>query len=122
VGGWADYLRQRQAPAALPPSAPKALPAEDPLTGGERLPEQERPGAPGRKKLSYNEVRELERLPGHIHALESELAKLRDEAAGPEFYKAPADRIREVLARIEAAGDELDAAMMRWVTLEERGR
>ena len=74
----------------------------------------------GYKKLSYHEVRELAGLPARIEALEMEQARLQAEAGSPDFYKASADRIREVLKRLDAIGPELDATMARWMELEER--
>ncbi len=81
----------------------------------------EKSGSPaGHKRLSYHEVRELAGLPGRIEALETEQARLQAEAGSSDFYKAPADRIREVLARIGAIGSELEATLARWMELEER--
>jgi ATP-binding cassette subfamily F protein uup len=81
----------------------------------------EKSGTPAnRKKLSYHEIRELAALPAQIDALETEGARLQAEAASPDFYKAPADRIREVLARIDAIGPELERTLARWMELEER--
>jgi ABC transport system ATP-binding/permease protein len=73
-----------------------------------------------RKKLTYKESKELTSLPAHVEALEAEQARLQQEAAGPGFYKETPDHIRAVLARIEAIGPELEAALARWVELEER--
>jgi ATP-binding cassette subfamily F protein uup len=121
VGGWTDYLRQSgqralDAEAATGSSnvnrspAPRAIPA--PESGGVAV----------KRKLSYNEQREYEALPGRIQALEAEQQRLRAESESPEFYREPAERIRDVLARLDAIGPELDAALERWMELEERGR
>jgi ATP-binding cassette subfamily F protein uup len=84
---------------------------------GSRTPD---PGSRLRKKLTFNESRELESLPERIASLESEQSRLQEETASPDFYKESADRIRAVLARIEAIAPELDAALARWMELEER--
>jgi ATP-binding cassette subfamily F protein uup len=57
-------------------------------------------------------------LPARIEELEAEQARLKAEAASPEFYKSPADHIHRVLARIGAVHAELDAALARWVELD----
>ena len=113
VGGYDDYIRQTRAAGvtSAPASTPKAQ-----LPISKESAEETR----SRKKLSYKESRELEALPGRIEALESELAALRGESESSEFYKAGAERIKDVLARIESAGSELNAALARWVELEER--
>jgi len=73
-----------------------------------------------RRKLSYNEQRQLESLPAQIDALEAEQERLRHESESAEFYRESADHIRAVLARIEAIAPELESAIARWVELEER--
>ena len=112
VGGYEDYLRQRAAAAGgrgeresnmAPPVTPKS--------------EQQARSRP--RKLSYNEQRELEALPQQIASLEAEQKQLQDESHSPEFYKASADHIHTVLARLEAIGPELEGLLDRWVTLEE---
>ena len=113
VGGYHDYLRQRREPAAGDRgSAPAVARA-----GGRRT---QGPGPPAAKRrLSFNEQRELASLPGHIEALEAEQQRLRAETESPEFYKEPAAHIRAVLARLDAVAAELDAALARWMQLEE---
>jgi len=122
VGGWADYLRQA--------SAVRSGQAGDGGAASDRA--RPRPPVPGaartrdagavalRRKLSYNEQRELESLPARIEALETEQQRLRAESESPDFYREPADRIREVLTRLEQLGPELEVAFERWVALEER--
>ena len=78
-----------------------------------------KPAGEQRRKLSFKEQRELDALPERIAALEEEQRQLQQESASPEFYKSGA-RIPVVLARIEAAQRELDAALERWMELEAR--
>ena len=111
IGGWEDYLRQSGAREQR-----TAKSEERTAKGEQRTAESEQ----RKRKLSYKESRELEALPGRIEGLESEIAALRGESESSEFYKAGSERIKEVLARIESAGSELDAALARWVELEER--
>jgi ATP-binding cassette subfamily F protein uup len=114
VGGWEDYQRQ---------SASRRSPADAPPVRTARAPQPDRPPAErdaARRKLSYKEQRELEALPAHIEALEAEQQRLRHESESPEFYRETGDHIRAVLGRLEALGPELEAALARWVELEER--
>ena len=73
-----------------------------------------------KRKLSFNEPRELETLPQRIEALEAEQRALRAEMESPEFYKAGAERIHVVMARVEEAGREHERLLERWMALEER--
>ncbi|HEX6973785.1 MAG TPA: ATP-binding cassette domain-containing protein [Vicinamibacterales bacterium] len=119
VGGYEDYLRQRAVRSALSAVRSPQSAARSPFAAGETPPPVKVPATAARK-LSYNEKRELESLPAHIEALEAEQQRLQQESASPEFYKESAEHIRAVLARIEAIGPELEAALARWVELEER--
>ena len=110
VGGYQDYERQR--------ASESSDPAEDWESGASAASERPRRLRPG--KLSYNEQRELDALPDRIAALESEHARLKAEAASPEFYKSSADHIHDVLARIEASAADLEQLLERWLELEER--
>jgi ABC transport system ATP-binding/permease protein len=143
VGGYGDYLRQsrdsgvgtrdsadtsRDAGSGMrdPKKRDSGFGARDSRASGSRTPDpgsrQSAPVVPGadKRKLSFKERRELESLPAHIEALEAERERLRHESASPEFYKASGSHIRAVLARIDAIGPEVEAALARWVGLEER--
>ena len=115
AGGYEDYLRQRRDPASgIRDRGSEARAAASAVA--DAVP----PTSRGSRKLSYNEKRELESLPGRIEALEEEQARLRDESASAEFYKESREHIESVLARIEAIGAELEPLIARWVELEER--
>ncbi len=145
VGGYEDYLRQsrpgvrdaglaardsapasRDAGSRLPREVVRAIaprPAQSKPAGATLAAGASKPAARGGavpRKLTFKEKRELEGLPRRIEALESEQSRLQAEAASPDFYKQPADRIRDVLARVEAIGPELEAVLARWMALEEK--
>jgi ABC transport system ATP-binding/permease protein len=121
VGGYLDYLRQsltRVAPRSTPTADIRA-PRSARGAGLSPLATGDQPGA-GKRKLSYNEQRELETLPARIAALESEHALLKAEMEAADFYKSGADRIHQVMTRLDSATGELDSLLARWVELEER--
>jgi ATP-binding cassette subfamily F protein uup len=59
-------------------------------------------------------------LPARIEALEGELQGLNGECHGPDFYQKSREHIASVLERLRQAEQERDAAMERWLALEER--
>jgi ABC transport system ATP-binding/permease protein len=140
VGGWEDYLRQsavRGPRSASPESAgplsvsPRSarLPAvarsqlqrakEGPLSADASAARTD-DATQIRRKLSYNEQRELEGLPARIEALETEQATLKAEMDSPEFYKSGADHIQSVMTRLDEGSLELEQMLERWMELEER--
>ncbi len=109
VGGYSDWLRQRPQP---PESRPvEAKRAETPKSAAE-------PSKPKAARLGYKDQRELDALPGRIEALEAEQAELSARTSDPAFYTQPQPAQAEVLNRLSAIGDELDAAYARWDALE----
>ena len=105
VGGYDDWLRQRQEPPRPEPKKPPT-PVEKPLS--------DRP-----RKLSYKEKKELETLPQLIEALEAEQQQLHDTMADAYFYKQEAETIAATAARLEELKQRLDIAYARWEELEE---
>jgi ATP-binding cassette subfamily F protein uup len=71
-----------------------------------------------KRKLTFNEQREFDRLPARIAALEAEHQELEARSGAADFYKEGAEEIRAVLARIEAVTQELLAAYERWDALD----
>ena len=100
-GGYEDYIKQsgggfaaKKKPAKAPSDEPKAEPTAV------------------KKKLSYNEKRELESLPEKIDALEKRIADIL--ASDPLAC-------RDDYAKIPELQKDLDAAVERWAELESIG-
>jgi ATP-binding cassette subfamily F protein uup len=109
VGGYEDWLRQRQAPGAAAKSAPAA----------------NKRGAPASKvksKRSFKEEREYAELPERIAALEQEQKDLHAVINDPGFYTKPAAEIHAALERTSAIDGELLAALERWDVLDSIGK
>jgi ATP-binding cassette subfamily F protein uup len=124
VGGYRDWLRQRPAAqeTAEPDEAARSSgPRQQPAARNVTTPEGQT-GSGARQKLSFNEQREFSTLPSRIDALESEVRRLNEAIAGPEFYKEGAEEIARALARVEEAQRELDEAYARWLDLEPRSQ
>jgi ABC transport system ATP-binding/permease protein len=114
IGGYEDWLRQRALPAARE-SASKArrqMPAP-----GDGRPDN---AGSARRKLSYGEQREFDRLPQRIEALESEQQQINAAIAHPDFYKETAGTIRQLLSRQEELERELLDAYALWDDLDSR--
>jgi ATP-binding cassette subfamily F protein uup len=119
VGGYDDWLRQRQAEANLAAESQKPSQAAKPIAGDADGPRR----AGG--KLSYKEQRALEEkkrelaaLPERIEALESEQHRLAAEMASPAFYQQNSEQIARVNNRLHVIEAELSEAYQRWETLE----
>ncbi|HXT71468.1 MAG TPA: ATP-binding cassette domain-containing protein [Vicinamibacterales bacterium] len=108
VGTDFDRSTQRSRPPAREPAVP------------ERPAAPVAPAGPARKKLSFNEQRELAALPAKLEALEVESRALKERIAGPEFYKEGAEAIRMALAREQDVTGEIEALYARWQELEAR--
>jgi ABC transport system ATP-binding/permease protein len=113
AGGYDDWLRQRRAPTTTSETkGPKK----------EEKPARERP-AQAKRKLSFKDTRELEALPHRIEALEEEQGEIIAALSSPEFYAgSDSAGVASVNARLEALGQELHQAYLRWEELEDLGR
>jgi ATP-binding cassette subfamily F protein uup len=109
VGGYNDWLRQRQAPARSAGRQKPAAPASATRSASQS------------RKLSYKEQRELDGLPARLVALEAEQAELQAAVGSAGFYKQDKDAIAKTLARLEAVGNELEQCFQRWEELEAAG-
>ena len=104
VGGYEDWLRQKQADE--PPPAPK--PAK---------PRPERTAARARR-ITFKEKLELADLPGRIESLEAEQHDLFALMASPSLYSTRGDEVAPARQRLAALEGELRAAYGRWQELE----
>ena len=103
-GGYEDYERQRTVPAASRREA---------QAGGPSVAAPRREDASGtvKRKLSYNEQRELDALPARIEALEKEIAAIEADLVSGKIYTSE---------RLAPAQAELEQLVDRWAELEER--
>ena len=105
VGGYDDWLQQRQA-TVMEPIKAKAM--------SRGKPKKERP-----RKLTFKEKRELDELPLRIETLESEIAALHEKVADPEFYRTAGAAVADVNNRLEEIERELAATYNRWQELDD---
>ena len=111
VGGYGDWLRQRDAAAPAQPQ-----PAPQPGAAVSRLAAASEPRP--RTKLGFKEERELATLPGRIEALEMEQEGLHTQLADPGLYQRGGEAVAAAQARLAAVEAELAEVYSRWETLE----
>ncbi len=75
---------------------------------------------PPKIKLSYNEQRELEKLPILLEELEEKIVKLQTEIADPTFFQQEHNIIDKKLTELSQAEQELEEAFIRWEELEKK--
>lgn len=110
VGGYNDWLRQRQVSIV-----------EEAGSQDKPKSEKEAVGKPAEKpkKRSYKDQRELDQLPGLIESLETEQAELQTQLSDPEFYQREGgDGLAELSDRLQLVEAELEQAYNRWAELE----
>jgi len=117
-GGYEDWLRQRAAASEDGSQFPHKSADAGPSQGRVPGPGDERAGF--RKKLSYNERRKLETMPGRIEVLEAEQRRLAAAVAHPDFYLETAEKIRETMLRLDEIQNELLEAYALWDELDSR--
>ena len=71
-----------------------------------------------KRKLSYNEQRELRRLPGQIEALEQQHSRLEEKMTAPDFHQSDYQDVQQVAKELASIQAELEKAYARWDVLE----
>ncbi|MDO6388413.1 MULTISPECIES: ATP-binding cassette domain-containing protein [unclassified Uliginosibacterium] len=115
AGGYYDWLRVKTAEreTAEKNDAGKTSTAK-PI-------ESERKATANRSaKLSFNEKRELEALPGRISSLEAEQAELQQQLANPDIYRTRGADVPAMNARLAEIDEALLELLERWEALEAK--
>jgi ATP-binding cassette subfamily F protein uup len=125
VGGYSDWERMRTRPVDEAAAQVRPPPQPSPNSGrGTVSPPAPRPAPKGegekRRKLSYNESRELEALPAKLEALEREQGEIAAKLADPATYQDRTLDVRAMHQRHEAIEAELTGLLARWEELESR--
>jgi ATP-binding cassette subfamily F protein uup len=115
VGGYQDYLVQKDRndkplASANSKKSNKANPAK---ANDSDLP------AANKKKLSYNDQRELDALPKQIKLLEEEQAGLQAKLADGSWFTQDLEAATAASERLTAIDDELMQKLERWEALEQ---
>ncbi len=76
-------------------------------------------GAAARKKLSYKDQRDYDRLPGEIERLQAEVAVDELALSDPDLYTRAPERFAELTERIARNRTEIEAAEVRWLEVAE---
>lgn len=108
IGGYEDWRRQRP---------PKVAPKRQKTRSRAEKASPKR-GARRPRKLSYNEARELQRLPTLIERFEHEQAALYASMGDPAFYRAEGEAVAAARARLAEVEDALAKAYGRWEQLD----
>lgn len=107
VGGYDDWVHQRQTDqqqaSNKPKPAPKAI-----KSGGKK------------SSLTYQEQLDLTALPKQIEAMELKQTELHDKVSQPDFYKQAADKVTAVQDQLVQLEEELELAYDRWQQLEAK--
>ena len=113
VGGYQDWLRQRPEPQQDDAGN---------RSGKTNKSSEHQTGKPAttRRKQSFKEKQELEELPAHIEALETEHTELSERMADPSFHRQDADTVASASRRLEELEAELERAYRRWEELEDQ--
>jgi ATP-binding cassette subfamily F protein uup len=106
VGGYTDWLRQR--------------PADQPAASGSGNPvaKIDTPRVTAERKLSFNDQRTLEQLPGRIEHLEGEIAAQTAAMNQPAFFQQDSNAIVQANKTLAALQSDLDTAYARWAELD----
>jgi ATP-binding cassette subfamily F protein uup len=109
AGGYDDWLRQRQ-PAAGREKTGSRKPG--------RMQTKDKPAGP--RRLTFNEARELEKMPTTIEALEEEQRSLYAALSDPDFYRQTGPEVAQARKRLDKLEEDLARAYARWEELDAR--
>jgi ATP-binding cassette subfamily F protein uup len=107
VGGYDDWLQQRQAPQEVAAS-PKRESSKNLSDAPSNQP----------KRLSYKQQQELAQLPAQIETLEREVAELTERMGRAEFYRQAGDEIAAAQQRLSELEQAVFLAYQKWEELD----
>ena len=119
VGGYGDWVARGGKLAALDTPMDDAGAEQHEMPATPMQETRPEPATPPRKKLSYNDQRELEALPERIDTLEARLAEQEAKISAPDFYSLPHTETHVALEALAELQAELEAAYLRWEELLE---
>jgi ATP-binding cassette subfamily F protein uup len=131
AGGYEDWVRKRYEAARHSKNPPRngevAAGRRSRTAAGGADPSTTRSSAGGapprsgeeRRKLTYKDQHDYDRLPGEIERLEAAVAADEQALSDPDLYSRDAQRFAELTARLARHRADIDAAEMRWLEVAE---
>ena len=120
-GGYSDWVNTQARMAELAAQASRTVVVNSVSDKPADKPDNKaRPARRDSNKLSYNETRELERLPDEIAELEAEQAALQEALLNPDIYKTDPKQAHEWQLRVNEIDTLLLDKLARWDALESR--
>ena len=112
IGGYEDWIRKRK---------PTGTPDEKKSNKNKERHRQnkKRSKLSEKKKLGFNEKRELEGLPDKIESMEHQQKKLEQAIGQSNFYQQDKKTISQTVASVKQLQEELQKAYERWEYLAE---
>lgn len=104
VGGYDDWVHQRQLDKQTETKKTSVKPAIKPVKK--------------KSSLTYQEQLDLAELPKIIEQLEQKQAALHEKIGKPEFYQQTEDKIAQIQQELDLVTAELEATYERWDMLE----
>jgi ATP-binding cassette subfamily F protein uup len=109
VGGYTDWMAHvKQAKQVEAPKKTPEVKKEEKLAAV----------AVKKKKLSFKEQQELDKLPELIDELETKQAELNQQISAPEFYKKDQAVVAKTLEELKQIDAKLEQVYKRWDELE----
>ncbi len=105
VGGYSDYMRMKKDAEKAPAKTAKTKETVQKSSGP-------------RKKLTYKDQRDYERLPAVIEALEQKIKTLEAALADPDLFAKNPDEFNKKAAELTQTQTDKDDAETRWLELE----
>jgi ATP-binding cassette subfamily F protein uup len=110
VGGYEDWIRQKQARKPASGGKPKKQAGDNK--------KNEPSGNKKRGGLTYAQELELQELPGQIEELENRINALHEEMADPAFFQQEQATIRAKQDELKNLEGELEETFERWAELD----
>ncbi|GGP18704.1 ATP-binding cassette domain-containing protein [Silvimonas iriomotensis] len=115
AGGYSDWQQARERMLKARAATQQTAARKEPVAEKPQERNRQRPA-----RLSFNEQRELDRLPDEIAALEQEQAQLNEALLNPDIYRTDPHKAREMQIRVETIETSLLEKLERWEQLEAR--
>jgi ATP-binding cassette subfamily F protein uup len=113
VGDYEYYLEKKRKSAEASARAASPVPRRE--SASLSAPKPSKPG-----KLSFKDQRELEGIEPRILSVESEIARIEELFASPDFHRTHATQTNDLMAELAAAKANLPRLYARWEELESR--